>query len=67
MGFRQEWHHLDHVYTVCTSLQRDNHINTASLNFYGAGALLDTQPTASKLLKATLLPSADGHLCTVTD
>jgi len=30
------WHQLDHMQTICTSLQTDNHtnINTSSLNFY---------------------------------
>jgi len=27
-----QWHQLDHVQTVCTSLQTDNHTNTSSLN-----------------------------------
>jgi len=26
------WHQLDHVQTICTSLQTDNHTNTSSLN-----------------------------------
>ena len=43
-----QWHQLDHVQTVCTSLQTDNHTNTSSLNFYRPGALLDAQPTVSK-------------------
>jgi len=30
MGFWQ-WHQLDHVQTICTSLQTDNHTNTSSL------------------------------------
>ena len=29
----QQWHQLDHMQTICTSLQTDNHINTSSLNF----------------------------------
>ena len=30
-----QWHHLDRVQTICTSLQADNHTNTSSLNFSG--------------------------------
>ena len=48
---RQEtvpWHQLDHMQTICTSLQTDNHTNTSSLNFYRPDALSDAQPTASK-------------------
>jgi len=35
-------------WTICTSLQRDNHTNTSSLNFYRPDALRDAQPTVSK-------------------
>ena len=34
MGFGMQWHQLDHMQTVCTSLQTDNHTNTSSLNVY---------------------------------
>jgi len=40
--------HLDHMQTICTSLQTDNHTNTPPLNFYRPGALPDAQPTVSK-------------------
>ena len=42
------WHQLDHMQTVCTSLQTDNHTSTSSLNFYRPDAVPDAQPTASK-------------------
>ena len=29
-----QWRQLDHVQTVCTSLQTDNHTSTSSLNFF---------------------------------
>jgi len=32
-----QWHHLHHTQIVCTSLQRDNHASTSSLNFLQAG------------------------------
>ena len=38
---------LDHMQTICTSLQTDNHTNTSSLNVYRSDALPDAQPTAS--------------------
>jgi len=47
-GFRMQWHQLDHMQTIYTSLQTDNHANTSSLNFYRPDALPDAQPTASK-------------------
>ena len=29
-----QWHQLDHIHIICTSLQTDNHANTSSLSFY---------------------------------
>jgi len=29
-----QWHHLDHMQIICTSLQTDNHASTSSLNVY---------------------------------
>ena len=43
-----QWHQLDYMQTICTSLQTDNHINTSSLNFYWLDALSDAQPTVSR-------------------
>ena len=42
-----QWHQLDHMQTVCTSLQTDNHTNTSSFNFYRPEA----QPSSVKALK----------------
>jgi len=44
----KQWHQLDYMQTICTSLQTDNHTNTSSLNFYRPDALPDAQPTVSK-------------------
>ena len=41
------WHQLDHMQTICTSLQTDNHTNT-SLNFCRRDAFRDAQPRASR-------------------
>ena len=43
-----QWHQPDHMQTICTLLQTDNHTNTSSLNFYRPGALPEVQPTVSK-------------------
>jgi len=43
-----QWHQLDHMQTICTSLQTDKQTSTSSLNFYRPDALPDAQPTASK-------------------
>ena len=44
----RQWQQLDHMQTVCTSLQTDNHTNTSSPSFYRPDALSDAQPTVSK-------------------
>ena len=31
-----QWHQLDHMQNICTSLQTDNHDGTSSLNFLQA-------------------------------
>jgi len=41
-------HQLDHMQTICTSLQADDHTNISSLNIYRLDALPGTQPTVSK-------------------
>jgi len=43
-----QWHQLDHMQIICTSLQTDNHTSTSPLSFYGTDALPAAQPTASK-------------------
>ena len=44
-----QWHQLNHMQIICTSLQTDNHASTSSLHiFYRPDALPATQPTASK-------------------
>ena len=47
-GFGTQWHQLDHMQTICTSLQTGNHTNTLSFNFYRLDDLPDAQPTVSK-------------------
>jgi len=44
-----QWHQLDHMQIICTSLQTDNHASTSTLSFYRPDALPAAQPTASKL------------------
>jgi len=41
-----QWHQLDHMQIICTSLQTDNVASTSSLNFYRPDALPDAEPTA---------------------
>jgi len=37
-----QWHPLDHMQTICTSLQTDNHTNTSSLKFFTSRMLFLT-------------------------
>jgi len=43
-----QWHQLDHMQTICSSLLIDNHTNSSSLNFYRPAAFPDAQPTVLK-------------------
>jgi len=47
-----QWHQLDHMQIICTSLHTDNHASTSSLSFYKPDALPVVQPTAKLLLLA---------------
>jgi len=50
-----QWRQLDHVQTICTSIQTDNHTNTRHAIFYRPDAFPDAQPTdySVNALKAT--------------
>jgi len=37
-----QWHQLDHMQIICTSLQTDNHASTASLDFFAGPTLFLT-------------------------
>jgi len=43
--FGWQWHQQDHMQKICMLLQRDNHTDTSSLNFYMPDALPDGQHT----------------------
>jgi len=45
---RWQWHQLDHMQVICTSLQTDNHASTLSLIFNRPDGLPDAQPAVSK-------------------
>ena len=47
-----QWHQLDHVQTICTSLQADNHANTSSLNFLQTGCTSWRPTNSVEALKA---------------
>ena len=39
-----QWHQLDHMQIICTSLQTYNHDITSSISFHRPDALPDAQP-----------------------
>jgi len=43
-----QWHQLDHVQIIWTSLQTDNHSSTSPLSFYRPDALPAAQPIVPK-------------------
>ena len=45
---RWQWHQLDLMQIICTSLQTDNHASTSPLSFYRSYALPVAQPTDIK-------------------
>jgi len=51
---RWQWHQLDHMQIICTSLQTDNHTSTLSLNFLQGNALLDAVKWVSVCLYVCL-------------
>jgi len=42
-----QWHQLDHVQIICTSLQTDSHHSSASSLIFFAGWMLSWHPTSS--------------------
>ena len=46
-----QWHQLDHMQTICISLQTDNHTNTSSLQFLQAGCSSCCPTNSVKALK----------------
>jgi len=49
-----QWHQLDHMQIICTSLQTNNHASTSPLSFYRPDALPAAHPTAWKNWRAWL-------------
>jgi len=39
-----QWHQLDHMQIICTSLQTNNHVSPHHSNFYKPYAVPDAQP-----------------------
>jgi len=47
-----QWHQLDNMQIICTTLQTDNHASTPSLNFLQAGCSFCHPTNSIKALKA---------------
>jgi len=52
-----QWHQLDHMQSVCTLIQTDNHTNTSSLNFFTGRMLFQCPTNNVKSLKAPRTPA----------
>jgi len=50
----QQWHQLDHMQIICTSLQTDNHASTSPLIFLQAGCPSCHPTNSVKALNITL-------------
>jgi len=50
-----QWHQLDHMQIICTSLQADNHASTSPLSFFQAECPSCRQTNSVKALKAEFL------------
>jgi len=62
MGFGVQWHQLDHMQTICTSLQTDNHASTPPISFLQAGCPSCRPTNSINTLKAHIL-----HEYTITE
>jgi len=47
-----QWHQMDHMLIICTSLQTDNHASTSPLGFLQAGCPSCRPTNSVKALKA---------------
>jgi len=56
-----QWHLLDHMQIICTSLQTDNHASTSSLTFLQAGCSSWRPTNSAKALKSRFLVSKCTH------
>jgi len=55
-----EWHQLDHMQIICTSLQTDNHASTSPLSFLQAGCPSCHPTNSIKALFFTCLEQVEG-------
>ena len=46
-----QWHQVDHMQTICTSLQTDNDASTSSLKFFTGQTLFLMPPIVERLAK----------------
>ena len=60
-----QWHQLNHMQAICTSLQKMTTPAPHQSDFYGPAALPDTQPTVSKHWRT--LSSKENHVTIKTD
>ena len=56
-----QWHQLDHMQVICTSLQTDNHASTSSLKFLQTGCPSCRPTNSVKALTEYSSSSRHGH------
>ena len=66
-GFGMQWHQLDHMQTICTSLQTDNHINPRGSIFTGRMLFLTPNHQCQSTEGKCYLPLADLGIFTGGD
>ena len=69
-GFGMQWHQLDHIQTICTLLQTDNHTNTSSFKFTGRVLYLtpkqQCQSTEGIVANTELIPKCSNAKLNLT-
>jgi len=58
-----QWHQLDHMQIICSSLQTDNHASTSPLSFLQAGCPSCHPTNSIKALKAGHVADKLKHWC----
>jgi len=62
-----QWHQLDHMQIICTSIQTDNHASTSPLKFLLAGCPSCYPTNSIKALKALFALLVNGFAANDTN
>ena len=61
-----QWHQLDHMQIICTSLQTDNHASTSPLSFYRASYAKRGTSCRRVSVRLSVCPSVTSRYCIET-